>query len=155
MWSSSSKSPNRVWRSRIWDSNRRLRNWVVAGLFLVSLGVSSSETSQLREEAQGLLQSYFSALQTGNVALLREVLGGELGADRASLTQNPEYGLELVRSYAGSDFEVIDLQVLESGDVVATVDTWLDASESIRNRFTIRRSSASEGFRIVHSEVLP
>jgi hypothetical protein len=128
---------------------------VVAGVFLVTLGVNSSETSQLREEAQGLLQSYFSALQNGNVAVLRELLGGELGAGRAALLQNPEYGLELVKSYAGSDFDVIDFQVLESGDVVATVDTWLDASESIRNRFTMRRPSASEGFLIVDSEVVP
>ncbi|MFN2200538.1 MAG: hypothetical protein ACK2UO_05000 [Caldilineaceae bacterium] len=117
--------------------------------------MSGSETPEPRDEAQRLLQTYFNALQTGNVAVLREVLGGEFGDSQADLLQNPEYELELVQSYAGSDFDVIDVQILESGDVVATVDTWLDASEWIRNRLTLSRPSASQRLRIVHREVVP
>jgi len=155
MLPSSSKGQNRISRSHDGSRFTRLTTSVWVGLLLLCVGVSGSETPEPRDEAQRLLQTYFNALQTGNVAVLREVLGGEFGDSQADLLQNPEYELELVQSYAGSDFDVIDVQILESGDVVATVDTWLDASEWIRNRLTLSRPSASQRLRIVHREVVP
>lgn len=129
----------------------------MAGSFLLlSLGVRGSGGGpEPSEEAHTLLQRYFSALQTGNVAVLGNVLGGELRASRAGLLQNPDYALDLVQSYSTSAFDIIELQVLESGDVVATVDTWLDASERIRHRLTIRRAVGSDGYLIVDSEIVP
>lgn len=154
MWSSSSNSPSRVSRSGCWR-RPRCPPWMAGALLLLTVGVASAEGLDPREQAEALLERYFSALQTGNVAVLGQVLGGELRAARVGLLHNPEYGLELVRSYAESEFDIVQMQVLGSGDVLATVDTWLGASERLRSRLTLSEASATKGYRIVNSESVP
>jgi len=108
-----------------------------------------------RDEAESVLFSYFTALQTGDVEALGWILGGELRDSMSALLENPDYGSDLVRDYGGADFEIVDLQSLDSGDVVATVDTLLPPYERLRHRLTLRRGGSSEGIQIVRSEFVP
>ena len=156
MWSLSSSAL----RAPVGQSRFQLRLPVLiwlGGLLLsvtLNLGAAASPPPP-DEEAGAVLQSYFAALQTGDVTALGRSLGGELRTSRSGLFRNRDYRHELLRGYGGAEFDIVDLQVLDSGDVVATVDTWLSPSERLRHRLTLRRASFSEDFRIVDSELIP
>jgi hypothetical protein len=127
----------------------------LASALLLNLAVGAASETPTRDEAEALLESYFTALKTGDVATLGELLGGSLRDSRRGLLENPDYGSHLVADYADTDFDVIDYQVLESGDVVATVDTWLTPSERVRYRLTLQHSAATGLLHIVHADVVP
>ena len=129
--------------------------WLGGPLLSVTLCLGAASSPLPPEEAEAVLNSYFVALQAGDVAALGRILGGELRTSRSSLLQNPDYPYELVRDYGDAEFAILDLQVLGYGDVVATVETWLSPSERLRHRLTLRRVSSSEDFRIVDSEIRP
>ena len=156
MWSLSSSAL----RAPVGQSRFQLRLPVLiwlGGLLLsvtLNLGAAASPPPP-DEEAGAVLQSYFAALQTGDVTALGRILGGKLLTSRTSLLQNPDYPYELVRDYGDAEFDILGLQVLDSGDVVATVDSWLSPSERLRHRLTLRRGNSSEGFQIVGSEIIP
>lgn len=157
MWSSSSRSLS-VGGPR---GGRRTLTFS-RGLFAVLLGIGlclgvggAIGDQAPRDEAESVLVGYFMALQTGDVDALGRILGGELRASMSGLLQNPEYGLDLVRDYGGAEFEVQALQVLDSGDAVATVVTLLPPSERLRHRLRLRRGESSADFQIVESEFIP
>ena len=122
---------------------------------LLNLAVGTASETPTREEAEALLESYFTALKTGDVATLGVLLGGSLRDSRRGLLENPDYGSHLVADYADTAFDVIDYQMLESGDVVATVDTWHSPSERVRYRLTLQHSAATGLLHIVQAEVVP
>jgi len=133
-----------------------------AGLLATLLGIGicleagdATAVEAPRDEAESVLFGYFTALQTGDIDALGRILGGALRESMSELLENPDYPSDLIRDYGGADFEIVDLQVLESGDVVTTVDTLLPPSEQLRHRLTLRRGESSEGFQIVESEFLP
>ncbi len=156
MFSSSSNSSSRQTpHDRVRGLFADLSACAAGVILLFNLAISTATATNPQEEAETLLYSYFTALRAGDVTLLGEVLGGDLKKSRSGLLHNPDYGLDLVQVYANVEFDIVDYEILDSGNVVATVDVWLSASERIRHRLVLERRSAIDGFQIVGSEVVP
>lgn len=158
MWSSSPSNPSAgTYRSKysvLFSLRARLFGAVLgAGLCLGAGDIVGAPPPYF--EAESVLLEYFAALQAGDVGALERLLGGELKASRLRLLRNPEYTFELVRDYGVAEFRILDLQRLDSGDMAATVDTWLQPSEKLSYRLTMRRGGLLGGFQIVASEVVP
>ena len=158
MWSSSSRNPSVGGPG----GGHRTHSLTWVGLLAALLGIGlcleaggAIGDQAPRYEAESVLQAYFTALQTGDVQALGRILGGEFRESMSGLLTNPEYGLDLVRDYGSAEFEIHELQLLDSGDVVVTVDTLLPPSERLRHLLTLRRGESSESFQIVESEFVP
>ncbi|RKT47463.1 hypothetical protein [Thiocapsa rosea] len=134
----------------------RERAWIVLFAFILAIGSCGvpAQTASV-EEADAVLNSYFSALRVGNLSHIGNLLGGELRSKRVRLLRNPEYRLTLVQTYGNAEFVVTDYEMLESGGIAVNVDIWLDDTEKIRQRLTLERLGESSQMRIVDSEVVP
>ncbi|RKT47465.1 hypothetical protein [Thiocapsa rosea] len=134
----------------------RERARTVLVVFVLAIGSCAAPAQPVSvEEADVVLNSYFSALRVGNLSHMGNLLGGELRSKRARLLRNPEYRFTLVQTYGNADFVVTDYEMLESGGIAVNVDIWLDNTEKIRQRLTLERLGESSQMRIVDSEVVP
>lgn len=155
-----------MWLSLL--SNRGLRrrqprsSWLVrlglaaAGLCLL-LGANAAATVIGGEEAaERVLNRYFTALRVGNLDTLRGLLGEELRSKRERLLGNPAYRVDLIQTYSGARFDILNCEALPSGGLSATVDIWRgDDAEPMRHRFFLEESANDGSLRIMSEEFVP
>lgn len=132
----------------------RARTVLVAFFLAIGSCAAPAQPASVAE-ADAVLNSYFSALQAGDLSRMGSLLGGELRSKRARLLRNSEYRFTLLQTYGNADFVVTDYEMLESGGIAVTIDIWLNETENLRQRLTLERLGESSQMRIVDSEVIP
>jgi hypothetical protein len=131
------------------------RRCLVAGVLLLALSGAWAFTTQApTQEAEALLDDYFTALKTGDLGLLQSSLGGSLRTKREGLLQNPDYSFELLQSYSDAEFVIVGYDLLGSGSIEAIIEIVVD-NERVRHRLLLAPIAANGGLRIVDSELIP
>lgn len=141
------------------NSTRRARRIVpiaAAALLLWALSAAAAATPQITtSESEAVLYDYFFALQMGDLASLRNILGGALRAKSDRLLQNPDYAQELIRFYGDARFSITDFETRKSGRLIVSIEISSSPSERIRHRLTLERSSLGDMIKIVDMEEMP
>lgn len=133
-----------------------LSSCVAGALLLLAVITTGAAMEQAPSpEAEALLYDYFTALRTGDLNQLRNLLGGKLRAKRARLLQNDVYRHELVKFYGHADFAITGFDVHESGASVVTVEISLGGSERIHHQLTLERLAPNNTLKIVDMQDAP
>jgi hypothetical protein len=142
MWLSLSRTDSRI-------SWRAASTVGALALSLTILCAAGSKASGLGE-AGPVLDAYFVALKTGDVAALGELLGGDLLASRRALLTNPLYPDQLIKDFGDAEFEVIDWSRHRTEAISVDVVVVLDANETVKWRLTMQPDlTAQSGWLIV------
>ena len=125
-------------------------------LLLPMAGNALAQTESLQPydstQAETVMNQYFAALASGDVATLKTLLGGRLKAKRAALLNNPEYAGYLATTHANASFEIQGMHSTAQNIVSVYVVDSFKPDENMHKKYTLRRNAAGNAdipYRIV------
>jgi hypothetical protein len=136
---------------------KTVRNLVLILSFIpVSFGLRADSESAVA--AEQWMELYFQSLQAGDVHQIGEMLSSQLMARRSRLLESADYREELIKTYEGGTFRLLDVRPTDDGLLAIT---WaVDANgETLRKRTFLRDYSGAArpepDYRIVVEEIVP
>jgi len=98
--------------------------------------------------AENVADSYLRALTVGNIENALSFLDDSFLQERRTLLENPVYAQQLIDTYNGAFYEIIDSQFTISGNVLVNSKITLPNNDEVFVQFVMKPTSP-DGFRIV------
>ena len=93
-------------------------------------------------QAETVMNQYFAALASGDVATLKKLLGGKLKAKRTPLLNNPEYAGYLATTHGNASFEIQGMHSTAQNIVSVYVAVSFKPDETIRKTYVLKRNAS-------------
>jgi len=108
-------------------------------------------------QAEAVMNQYFTALASGDIATLKTLLGGRLKTKRTPLLNNPEYAGYLATTHVNASFQILDIHGTGPNTVSVDVLVSFSPDETIHKTYMLKRntpSNAATSYRIVSEAAL-
>jgi hypothetical protein len=107
-----------------------------------TLAQSENLPSSDSTRAEAVMNQYFTALASGDVATLRTLLGGRLKAKRTPLPDNPEYAGYLATTHLNTSFQIPGIHSTSPNTVSVDVLVSFSPDETIHKTYTLKRDAS-------------
>ena len=94
-------------------------------------------------QAEAVMNQYFTALASGDIATLKTLLGGRLKEKRTPLLSNPEYAGYLATTHVNTSFQIQGIHSTAPNTVSVDVLVSFGPGETIYKIYTLKRNSSS------------
>jgi len=92
-------------------------------------------------QARSVVEAYLGALVQGDLASIRQLLGGTFLRKKEQLLNDPEYSARLVELYSGASYEITRIGGEADGRITVDVRLDMGSSGALGTRFIVDRVS--------------
>jgi len=90
-------------------------------------------------QARSVVEAYLGALVQGDLASIRQLLGGRFLRKKEQLLNDPEYSARLVELYSGTSYEITRIGGTVDGRITVDVRLDMGTDSTLGTRFIVDR----------------
>ncbi len=94
-------------------------------------------------DARNIVNAYFEALKTGDVATIKIITSGDLLRKRSRLLDNPSYPEHLITAYQSASFVITDVSKIGNDRYSVKATIQLNANEQLPRTYTVESSTGA------------
>ena len=124
---------------------------LMCGLFITVANNANAQVSESELAAIDVVNSYFSALQQGDVTTIKSILTGKLLSQTEAYLNQSSYSNQLVNKFSGSSLNINNSANININTVIVKTTIQISADEQLKVSYKLEKISPS-GLYLISAE---